>query len=291
MLWLGNAQMTLVVSIKVNDGLVLAADSASTMVRTHANGQQEVCNVYNNADKVFNLVRRGSVCYPIGAVTFGAGSIGPASISTLVKDFRKIIADASHPLYVDPGNYTVLGVATKFRQFMLEDKYNSVFGSQAGKPDLGFIIGGYSSNADVAEDYALVALGGQFLGPDIYPTIDGSSINYFGQPEAVERLLYGVSLGLPDFFINNLSTSSADAYTLHRSLKQTLEVRLVDAAMPIQDAIDLAEFLVDLTAKFIRFQEGAQTVGGPIEIATITKHEDFKWVKRKHFYKRELQPI
>lgn len=34
-----------------------------------------------------------------------------------------------------------------------------------------------------------------------------------------------------------------------------------------------------------------KTVGGPIEIAVITKHEDFKWVKRKHFYRRELQPI
>ncbi len=61
--------------------------------------------------------------------------------------------------------------------------------------------------------------------------------------------------------------------------------------MPIQDAIDLAEFLVDLTTKFIRFCDGAQTVGGPIEIATITKHEDFKWIKRKHFFPRELQPM
>jgi hypothetical protein len=25
-------------------------------------------------------------------------------------------------------------------------------------------------------------------------------------------------------------------------------------------------------------------VGGPIEIAAITKHEGFRWIQRKHFY-------
>jgi len=282
--------MTLVVSIKVNDGVVLAADSASTMVRTYPNGDQEICNVYNNADEVFNLVCRGSTCYPIGAVTFGAGSIGPASISTLVKDFRKIAIE-SDPLYIDPSNYTVQGVATVFRQFILEDKYSSVFGSQTGKPDLGFIVAGYSSNADTAEEYALGSINGQLLGPDLLPTVDGSGIHYFGQPEAIERLIYGVGMAMPSVLVDELSVAPDDANAAHRLFKQKLGVRLENAAMPIQDAIDLAEFLVDLTSKFIRFQEGAQTVGGPIEIAAITKHEDFKWVKRKHFYKREMQPI
>ena len=269
----------------------MAADSASSLVRTNADGTQVICNVYNNADKVFNLVRRGPINYPVGAVTFGAGSIGPASISTLVKDFRKRSAELGDPLYIDPQNYTVQGVATLFRQFILEDKYNAEFGSQSGKPDLGFIIAGYSSGADVAEDYSLAALNGQLLGPELHPTVSGCSINFYGQPEAVERLIYGVSTGLPGFLISDLSVPSNDAFAIHRALKQRLEARLANAAMPIQDAIDLAEFLVDLTTKFIRFQEGAQTVGGPIEIAAITKHEDFKWVKRKHFYKRDLQPV
>ncbi len=39
-----------------------------------------------------------------------------------------------------------------------------------------------------------------------------------------------------------------------------------------------------------RFTPGAPTVGGPIEIATITKHEDFKWVKRKHYWEEKYNP-
>ena len=60
--------------------------------------------------------------------------------------------------------------------------------------------------------------------------------------------------------------------------------------MPIQDAIDLAEFFVDTTAMFTRFKRGAGTVGGPTESAAITKHEGFKWVRRKHYYDEALNP-
>ncbi len=65
---------------------------------------------------------------------------------------------------------------------------------------------------------------------------------------------------------------------------------LVEAPMPIQDAIDLAEFLVHTTAMFTRFKHGAATVGGPIESAAITKHEGFKWSRRKHYFDHELNP-
>ena len=60
-------------------------------------------------------------------------------------------------------------------------------------------------------------------------------------------------------------------------------------AMPIQDAVDLARFLVQTTIGFVKFSVGrAKTVGGPIEIAAITKHEGFKWIERRHFYPPEL---
>ena len=63
-----------------------------------------------------------------------------------------------------------------------------------------------------------------------------------------------------------------------------MHVNLIEAPMPIQDAIDFAEFLVQTTATFTRFKRGAATVGGPTESAAITKHEGFKWVRRKHYF-------
>lgn len=73
-------------------------------------------------------------------------------------------------------------------------------------------------------------------------------------------------------------------------LRQRMSIDLVQNAMPFGDAIDLAEFLVDLTVNFSRFIPGAPTVGGPIEVAAISKHEGFKWIKRKHYFNSELNP-
>ncbi len=33
---------------------------------------------------------------------------------------------------------------------------------------------------------------------------------------------------------------------------------------------------------------GADIVGGETDIATVTKHEGFKWIRRKHYYPPEL---
>ena len=60
--------------------------------------------------------------------------------------------------------------------------------------------------------------------------------------------------------------------------------------MPIQDAIDLAEFFVDTTSHLAKFKRGSATVGGPTESAAITKHEGFRWIHRKHYFNNELNP-
>ena len=56
---------------------------------------------------------------------------------------------------------------------------------------------------------------------------------------------------------------------------------LVNTSMPVQDAIDLAEFLVDMTKRYVAFLPGADTVGGETDIATVTKYEGFRWIRRQ----------
>ena len=65
-------------------------------------------------------------------------------------------------------------------------------------------------------------------------------------------------------------------------------IRILPVA-PIQDAINLARFMVETTTGFIQFSiTRPKTVGGPIEIAATTKHESFKWVQRKHFFSSDF---
>ena len=52
--------------------------------------------------------------------------------------------------------------------------------------------------------------------------------------------------------------------------------------------IGRASLRVDCTIGFQRFMPGPDTVGGPVEVAAITKHEGFKWIARKHYFSRGL---
>jgi hypothetical protein len=62
------------------------------------------------------------------------------------------------------------------------------------------------------------------------------------------------------------------------------------AMMPKQDLIELAEALVSITVVERKASADTATVGGPIDVAIITKNEGFVWVKRKHYFNADLNP-
>ena len=267
--------MTIAVSIKVNDGIVLASDSATTMMDQESG---RVVTVYNNANKIFNLCKR----MPIGVITWGLGNFGHSSIATLAKDFRvRISADKT---VFDPEKYTILDVARKFVDFMHKEHYLPAVTTLSDDklPLTGFVIAGYSSGASVAEMYG-VNLFGRTM-PELTEFYSGeqAGLRWDGQPEAITRMIMGFAPELP-----GLLQEVGVADNLLEKIKErlcVLQQPLIMPSMPIQDTIDLAEYLVDLTVRFARFRPGVPTVGGPIEIASITKHEGFKWSKRKHYF-------
>lgn len=50
----------------------------------------------------------------------------------------------------------------------------------------------------------------------------------------------------------------------------------------------MAETLVNLTAFKRRMTHSLETVGGPVDVAIISKGDGFAWVKRKHYFPSEL---
>jgi len=281
--------VTIAVSLLVNDGVVLAADSASTLITQTPEGESQVVNVYNNANKIFNL-RKG---LPIGAMTWGAGNIGNASTSTLMKDLRQRFSgeDTSHGSKWKIGkSYSIEHIAELVREYFYDELYLPTFKDAELKPQVGFFVVGYSSNEPFAEEYQIEIKGGVCDGPRLLRSKGEPGITWSGQPEAISRLVLGFGTGLPLVLQRNLGVPAEQIPDVIGILQQNLTVPLVVSAMPFQDAIDLAEFLVNVTINFSRFAPGAQTVGGPLEIAAISKHEGFKWIRRKHYYNRELNP-
>jgi hypothetical protein len=189
--------------------------------------------------------------------------------------------------------YSIRQVADRLREFMYEERYVSEFGSAKYKPPLDFLIGGYSAGEHLAEEYHVVIEEGGFCPePQLVSGAKDAEEQVFwgGQPEAINRIVAGYGEALPDVLAKDLGVPAAQIGPAMDVIEQRLSTPLIHAAMPIQDVIDLAEFFVNLAIGYSRFSPGASSVGGPIEIAAITKHESFKWVRRKHYFSAKFNP-
>ena len=56
------------------------------------------------------------------------------------------------------------------------------------------------------------------------------------------------------------------------------------AALPIEELATMAETLVNLTSFKRRVTLDAETVGGPIDVAVISKGDGLIWIERKHYF-------
>lgn len=279
--------MSIGILITVHDGIVLAADSASTLTLMGPNPGQAgpALNVYNNANKIANLYKGKS----IGCVAYGSGSIGSASISTLLKDFRVRLTDGLEAGF-SIENYTMEDVSRRLSQFLIA--HVEQLGANDPKPTLGMLLGGYSAGKSLGEGWGVAIENGVAKEPVLLRPEGDVGITWGGDGEAVARLVLGFSQGLPQVLASLVKPplSPDGIEQLSALLRTRLQAPLVFAPMPIQDAIDLAEWLVHTASMFSRFVPGPSHVGGPTESAAITKHEGFKWVRRKHYYQKEFNP-
>jgi len=66
-------------------------------------------------------------------------------------------------------------------------------------------------------------------------------------------------------------------------------ISLLDS-LPKEELAIMAESLINIQSFKKRVSFDSETVGGPIDVAIITKGEGFIWIKRKHYFKPELNP-
>jgi hypothetical protein len=67
-------------------------------------------------------------------------------------------------------------------------------------------------------------------------------------------------------------------------------VTSVVSVLPKDELASLAESFVYLTSLKRRYTLEAETVGGAIDVAVISRGDGFIWIKRKHYFKPELNP-
>ena len=257
--------MTILVSVKINDGVVMATDSASSF----ASGM-----VYNHSRKIVNL-REG---LPIGAMVTGAGGIGNESIDTLLKDlrFRFNGKDKAYAHWtLDPEHYSMQDIASRVRQFLFEEKSKAHGATTWTKVRLC----GYSALRPLAEVWEVSLNGESSPEPVCVQNEQEFGLRWDGEYEALDRLVFGLGTRFNEFAAKH-GLQPEQVLELREKLVPDLYELLFVEAMPMKDAVDLARYLVETTIGFVQFSVSrVKTVGGPIQIAAITKHEGFQWIQ------------
>lgn len=62
------------------------------------------------------------------------------------------------------------------------------------------------------------------------------------------------------------------------------------AYLPKDELAAMAESLVNLTSLKRRVSDDPETVGGPVDVAVISRGDGFVWIKRKHYFSQDLNP-
>lgn len=128
--------------------------------------------------------------------------------------------------------------------------------------------------------------------------------------KAIKGYLSKIFDQYPEYIINGISNlSKAKREKLNKKLKavgskivKSFDVKMNEYGRekhvnPILDAVQylpkdelaaMAESLVNLTSFKRKVTMDVETVGGPIDVAVISKGDGFIWIKRKHYFNTEL---
>lgn len=79
-------------------------------------------------------------------------------------------------------------------------------------------------------------------------------------------------------------------YQINKEMRESYTDPLLNTVVSLdkEDMANMAESFISLTSLVRRMQPGEETVGGPVDVAVISKGDGFVWINRKHYFKPEL---
>jgi hypothetical protein len=134
----------------------------------------------------------------------------------------------------------------------------------------------------------------------IDPNYDQYISNYFQQilkrlPEELVKIIPEIDKGQEKTLLDKLQNAYNILY--EDIIRETSEYKQTHHVNPVLETVDslpqielgeMAEALVSLTSFKRKMSLESETVGGPIDVALITKGDGFVWIKRKHYFSPEL---
>lgn len=275
--------MSLGLVIAGPEGLVLAAESRVTLT-AQAAGQPPLHVNYDNATKLLSFSAPNT---HLGAVTYGQGAIGFRTAASFLPEFEAGLIAPAAPApasrrripatHAAPAKLPVAEFTQRLSDFFMEQWRLAMPANYAG-PDMIFVVGGF----DDGQPYGTIL---EFYVPSrptpVVKHAPGAfGMNWGGQRETVDRIVQGYDAALPGIAQKELGLSDAQRDQLVTALGP-LQMSLPLQAMALQDCVDLAIFFIRTTIAAQRLMVTVRGVGGPIDVATVTRQNGLTFVQRK----------
>lgn len=262
--------------------------------------QSVVTNAWGGVTKMFQISESP---VPVVAVTAGTAKLNERTMASLGAQFRKELEGKKRKLV------SVSSISNAFLRFFRK-QYDQHY-ANSPLPEVlregpEFLIGGYGRDARFPELFRVKV---QENSVDEEFSAGKSGASWNGQADAVERLMKGVD-GAVFFQIKNHIESLLKKH--HDNMKERMlqiisevleryELKLPEdinttlpetvdegfsldrhfintdfSNLPLQEAVNMASYLVFLQAGKARFERGVATVGGRIHVGVVTKEDGFR---------------
>ena len=244
--------MTAAIAIRVSEGVVLAADSQTSLV-THGHRGPELTKGYATGRKLLVLRERPG----LAALCWGAGSIGGVTLPLLVEATAETLSPTDDAQAA--ADALARGCNAQLAAPELPDHNPS--------PGFGILVVGYGPEALTPEAWLLRAEGGrlrpsQRLDERLFWAGDGC--------EPILRLVLGHG-GEAERALRDLQADAGERRRLVAAIEDRCLARLVHPEMPLAEAEALADHLLACCLAWARFAPGAASVGGRIERLTLER--------------------
>ena len=242
--------MTAAVIICVAGGVVLAADSRSSICEDTTRGRR-VLTTHDGAEKIVTWGRA------LGAVCVGAGSIGGLPLDGLM---RKALSRTQAQSGPEAACWTL-------SERFAEELRTPALPAHNAKPTFSILIAGYAKADRLPSCWRLDCTNGVLAAP----TKESARLVWAGDgAEPIARLVQGH--GTPTATALNQAGLDADQVRLAlRRIADRCAWDPVHPELPLADAADLARGLLVTCATVARFSPTTGTVGGRIVIKKLIR--------------------
>ena len=264
--------MTLIVSLRIPDGIVIAGDSLSTMMgalqvvgeahvkcpncgHEHDTDRIPLTNIpfptttYSFAQKIFPF------CNDFGVGVFGSSNIGGKTVFFIIRELEQQLEENGDlPTTITEASRKI----GERLQKLFEDNIPNIDELQDDFTIGGVQVVGYDNNDENGDKI-----------PKTIEVLIGKHVNYS------EHIGIDCNCSGQDRVVKAIWA----LYEENPGDKAEYQV------FSLEDAIHYVEFLIGTTSQFQQFSRTIPQVGGDIDIALITPFDGFCWIKQKELGK------